>query len=304
MGEIAISPNLAIVVVAIAAVFFISCLVHLIRFLVWPRNQNPEDSGNGGTTFHGPLRELFVLHDEGLDQDLIDALPIFKYSAVAGVEYPFDCAVCLSEFKLEDSLRLLPDCSHAFHMDCIDKWLLSHSTCPLCRASLLDPSPDNRGRPTIMIVESVGDISREIFSDGDDTKSSEIEAKDDSNQPEIVVSEEKVVAVKLGKCRNMGGAGEGGYGDRRIDGRRCFSMGSFAYVMDENLVLQVPIRAPAKKGPVAAGLAPRRAYSLHFPETRNAVSGELGCGEERLSTKTPSFARRTLLWLVGRQESV
>jgi hypothetical protein len=48
-----------------------------------------------------------------------------------------ECAVCLSEFESEDSLRLLPKCKHVFHLECIDVWFQSHSTCPLCRASLV-----------------------------------------------------------------------------------------------------------------------------------------------------------------------
>ncbi|KAK1306193.1 RING-H2 finger protein ATL46 [Acorus calamus] len=36
----------------------------------------------------------------------------------------------------EGKLRLLPSCGHAFHLDCIVMWLLSNSTCPLCRGML------------------------------------------------------------------------------------------------------------------------------------------------------------------------
>ncbi|KAL8159723.1 hypothetical protein V2J09_001260 [Rumex salicifolius] len=46
------------------------------------------------------------------------------------------CAVCLAEYRKEDIVRILPQCSHYFHMNCIDKWLLQNSTCPVCRVSL------------------------------------------------------------------------------------------------------------------------------------------------------------------------
>lgn len=44
--------------------------------------------------------------------------------------------MCLSEFQEEERLRMLPKCSHAFHVACIDTWLKSHSNCPLCRAEI------------------------------------------------------------------------------------------------------------------------------------------------------------------------
>lgn len=44
--------------------------------------------------------------------------------------------ICLSIFEDGDVGRSLPKCEHAFHVECIDMWLHSHSNCPLCRASL------------------------------------------------------------------------------------------------------------------------------------------------------------------------
>ncbi|PWZ45442.1 RING-H2 finger protein ATL34 [Zea mays] len=36
-----------------------------------------------------------------------------------------ECVVCLTAFEDDDDLRLLPHCSHAFHLECIDPWLQS-----------------------------------------------------------------------------------------------------------------------------------------------------------------------------------
>ncbi|KAG6604984.1 RING-H2 finger protein ATL18, partial [Cucurbita argyrosperma subsp. argyrosperma] len=44
------------------------------------------------------------------------------------------CSICLMEFARGDSVCVLPDCSHVFHFDCIEKWLeRNRFTCPLCR---------------------------------------------------------------------------------------------------------------------------------------------------------------------------
>nr|XP_051190874.1 RING-H2 finger protein ATL47-like [Lolium perenne] len=116
-----ISPSILFIVAVLAIVFFVCGLLHLLAF-------------------QGQLQQLFHLHDAGVDQAFIDALPVFLYhSVLGGGKDPFDCAVCLCEFEADDQLRLLPKCSHAFHLECINTWLLSHSTCPLCRRSLLAP---------------------------------------------------------------------------------------------------------------------------------------------------------------------
>ncbi|XP_020203717.1 E3 ubiquitin-protein ligase Os04g0590900 [Cajanus cajan] len=70
----------------------------------------------------------------GLDESLIKSIAVFKYKK--GYNRVTDCSVCLSEFQDNESVRLLPKCSHVFHLPCIDTWLKSHSTCPLCRACI------------------------------------------------------------------------------------------------------------------------------------------------------------------------
>ncbi|XP_060961312.1 RING-H2 finger protein ATL39-like isoform X1 [Cannabis sativa] len=53
------------------------------------------------------------------------------------------CAVCLAEFEEGEELRTLPECFHSFHAPCIDMWLFSHTTCPVCRRDAT-PSPSPR----------------------------------------------------------------------------------------------------------------------------------------------------------------
>ncbi|XP_068667723.1 RING-H2 finger protein ATL52-like [Aristolochia californica] len=69
----------------------------------------------------------------------LQLIPAYRYSskevapAVLGADKT--CAVCLCEFKEGEDVRLLPECLHCFHVPCIDMWLYSHSSCPLCRAA-------------------------------------------------------------------------------------------------------------------------------------------------------------------------
>lgn len=47
------------------------------------------------------------------------------------------CPVCLEHFLCGDEQRILP-CSHAYHRACIDEWLHSHGTCPICRLDICE----------------------------------------------------------------------------------------------------------------------------------------------------------------------
>ncbi|XP_047084436.1 RING-H2 finger protein ATL16-like [Lolium rigidum] len=71
----------------------------------------------------------------GVDADVVAALPVVKYHRRrrAASSAALECAVCLSEFVEREPLKMLPACSHAFHIDCIDTWLFHNVSCPLCR---------------------------------------------------------------------------------------------------------------------------------------------------------------------------
>nr|XP_027083808.1 E3 ubiquitin-protein ligase ATL42-like [Coffea arabica] len=74
----------------------------------------------------------------GLQKSIIDSLPFFTFSSLKGSKEGLECAVCLSKCEDIEVLRLLPGCKHAFHINCIDKWLESHSSCPLCRGTNIE----------------------------------------------------------------------------------------------------------------------------------------------------------------------
>lgn len=48
-----------------------------------------------------------------------------------------DCAICLSEFEEKEAVKEVPFCKHVFHPICIDTWLSSNVTCPVCRSAQL-----------------------------------------------------------------------------------------------------------------------------------------------------------------------
>ncbi|KAL0857421.1 hypothetical protein Bca101_062575 [Brassica carinata] len=86
-----------------------------------------------------PSAPASVTASRGLDPAVLRTLPVFAFSDVTHKD-PIDCAVCLSEFEEGEAGRVLPGCKHAFHVECIDMWFHSHSTCPLCRSLVQPPA--------------------------------------------------------------------------------------------------------------------------------------------------------------------
>ncbi|KAG6670067.1 RING-H2 finger protein ATL52-like [Carya illinoinensis] len=71
----------------------------------------------------------------GTSASMVQLIPARKYQkGVDSMGEDGTCAVCLSEFEDGEELRTLPGCIHSFHVPCIDMWLYSHSTCPICRS--------------------------------------------------------------------------------------------------------------------------------------------------------------------------
>lgn len=102
-----------------------------------------------------PNQATSATASRGLDEAVLKSIPVFVYSSKTHPE-PMDCAVCLSEFEENESGRTLPKCEHSFHIECIDMWFHSHSTCPLCR-SPVEPGPVVESENPTQVVISVNE---------------------------------------------------------------------------------------------------------------------------------------------------
>lgn len=224
-----ISPIGLLLVVILASVFFIFGMLQLVirRFTKRPTFSSVSHSNrsfpdaSSSRIFQRQLQQLFRLHDSGLDQSLVDVLPVFYYLEIMGLKEPFDCAVCLGEFSNSDKLKLLPDCSHAFHIHCIETWLMSNSTCPLCRTPITN-------------------ISLEQWDKSCINGKNECCSEQKSSRIALEKGRESIFLVRLGKLRGLSDQDEKKQEDAGVtscgslDARRCYSMGTFQYIIGDD----------------------------------------------------------------------
>ncbi|XP_074643416.1 E3 ubiquitin-protein ligase RNF38-like isoform X2 [Tubulanus polymorphus] len=77
----------------------------------------------------------------GLTKSDIDQLPSYRFNVDTHRNDADQtcCVVCMCDFEARQLLRVLP-CSHEFHAKCVDKWLKTNRTCPICRADASEVS--------------------------------------------------------------------------------------------------------------------------------------------------------------------
>ena len=143
--QLAMSPDSLLLfcsVAASAAAAF--ALVSLYRHLAHRRAQPSADDGLVALA----LAAAAAAGGDGSEDELLPlsaaaaGLPAFMYNRLvrhsgkgAGST---ECAVCLGAIQVGAMVKLLPACGHVYHRDCIDLWLSSRCTCPLCRRRVGD----------------------------------------------------------------------------------------------------------------------------------------------------------------------
>ncbi|MCD9639762.1 hypothetical protein HAX54_024483 [Datura stramonium] len=214
------SSSIMIVIIVVATAVILSASIYLLLRLLSRRSFAADDvvlhSAAPGHRFSG---------------ELLESLPLFSFGSVTGNLTGVDCAVCLSKFEPHDQLRLLPLCCHAFHSDCIDTWLVTNQTCPLCRSN-------------------VNPADADVLS--------KVMAATNSDGRTIGAPNSGSFRLEIGSVsrRRVGSEGEG---------RRSYSIGSFEYVVEEGHELS--IGSIHQRGGVSECINDKESVVVPVPET-------------------------------------
>ncbi|XP_021725412.1 E3 ubiquitin-protein ligase ATL6-like [Chenopodium quinoa] len=144
-----VSPSMALIVIVLVLGFFITGCISIYI-------QQCSNNSTGDTTTIARNGNIVRINQRGLDRSVIDTFPTFLYSDVKELKIgkgSLECAVCLNEFEKDETLRLLPKCDHVFHPECIDAWLIAHTTCPVCRAELVPDAHESSSEDNPHLAE-------------------------------------------------------------------------------------------------------------------------------------------------------
>ena len=93
-------------------------------------NVNNDDNNNDDENVDPEFEEI--------KQKLILEMDEFQYKHITKYDSrkEKECAICLSEFKATDIIKVFRTCDHIFHKKCLLNWLKKSNTCPLCKHDL------------------------------------------------------------------------------------------------------------------------------------------------------------------------
>jgi len=82
------------------------------------------------------IHESLNRMDNPTDIDILNELPETEIGDISRLDSEKrNCLICLENFETGDKATMLP-CIHMFHSNCIQEWLKSKNTCPLCKLKL------------------------------------------------------------------------------------------------------------------------------------------------------------------------
>ncbi|CAD8088767.1 unnamed protein product [Paramecium sonneborni] len=109
------------------------------------QNNNLKKNQQGFASFNNNNNEIVLSQlQESDEQRLIQKRKVqnlgrIKFSNSDQLNQEFKlCSICYMNYKKDEELVLLP-CIHRFHHDCIFKWFITQSTCPICKIDVEQP---------------------------------------------------------------------------------------------------------------------------------------------------------------------
>ena len=79
-----------------------------------------------------------ISSNQRLNKYQVAKLPYYKYEKKPEKiqkENKVTCPICCYGYEMQDNIRYLI-CSHMFHKECIDTWLVRNNRCPICRINV------------------------------------------------------------------------------------------------------------------------------------------------------------------------
>jgi Ring finger domain len=125
-----------------------------------------------------PFFFSYETEGRGVDPSVIESIPVVTFRKGEDGEMrknisSHECAVCLADFQEKERIKVLPGCSHAFHIDCIDTWLQFNVNCPMCRSVVSSSSLAQK-------LDDHMESQAEIDAGGDETQECHVEHRDES----------------------------------------------------------------------------------------------------------------------------
>ncbi|KAF9559948.1 hypothetical protein CPC08DRAFT_637153, partial [Agrocybe pediades] len=70
--------------------------------------------------------------------DILEKMEKAQYKDWATDDSDKRCPICLDDYGQTDKVLKLTNCAHWLHQDCLQRWLQTSNTCPVCRKSVVN----------------------------------------------------------------------------------------------------------------------------------------------------------------------
>lgn len=178
--------NTLLVVVSVVVILCVLCCCCYMCRTPFARDPNLEPRGRAAAGAATPTIEV-----------VLDNYPVTTVRPDVSLPNSADsCVICLSDFSAGEAIRTL-SCKHVFHKECIDNWLGSHTTCPLCNIQLTTRNVN--GSPSRATVAAAPPAQRQPVeqAEAQDSPAAQVHAPAQQGDPLPAAAETTSAAVPV-----------------------------------------------------------------------------------------------------------